>query len=282
VIERDVLRTADVYTWLGCQGATARQLGCNQSTVSRRSREVSRFETLCSAWDQQTFLQLERQVHQGWRFRKGSDLRVHAYRWINLPLHWHLPGSWVANPLEVSLTRVDPLELLRLQVIDALLAPWPLVAGLDRSQFELMPVYVTPLLLLAPRGSALSRETGLSGRDIAHASSLGALEFVPPTAADCSRHLDAQLFGAAAPGHTTSGRTGDPQRHHRYWGTPLTPLVRPDLMALDYQIPLSYGEFLVCRRAWAGHAEILRLLQAVRRALAQLPLDGCRETLLVS
>jgi len=268
VIEIDVLRVADVYAWLGCQAITARHLGCDQSTVSRRSRQVSPLETLRSSLDQQTFLQLERQVHQLWRFRSGRDLRVHAFRWLNRPLQRQLPASWVANPMEVSLTRIDPLELLQRRVIDALLAPWPLVADLDDTEFSLLPLYATPLLLLAPRDGLLSRETGLSGRDIARASRLEALDFVPATAVDCSRHLDAQLFGAVPLAAT------DPSPDHRYWGTPLTPLVRTDLVPLAVQAPVSYSEFLVCRREWRDHAEILRLQQAVSRTLELLPLDG--------
>lgn len=269
MIEIDVLRVADVYAWLGCQSITARQLGCDQSTVSRRSRQVRSLETSLSSLDQQTFLQLERQVHQLWRFCSGRDLRVHAYRWLNPQLQRQLPASWVANPAEVSLTRIDPLELLQLRVIDALLAPWPLVAGLDHSVFFLLPLYSTPLLLLAPRDGVLSRGMGLSGRDIACASRLEALDFIPVSVADCSRHLDAELFGAHAP------TTPDPARDQRYWGTPLTPLARADLVPLAVQAPVTYSEFLVCRREWCDHAEILRLQQAVSRTLELLPLDGC-------
>lgn len=276
MIELDVLRIADFYAWLGCQKTTAQRLGCNQSTVSRRAREISRLGASLRSENQPDFLHLERRLHQCWRFRSGRDLRVHSYRWINPPLHRHLPTSWCSNPAVVSVTRTAPLELLGAHVIDALLAPAPVVADLDRSRFALVPLYLTPLLLLAPAGSTLSRETGLSDGDIATASRLGALDFVPATAAACSRHLDEQLF--AAPRSVEVDPDPRPEAEQRldcrYWGTSLTPLVRPTLVVLDYQTPVSYSEFLVCRREWREHAEMLRLLEAVRQALAVLPLDG--------
>lgn len=276
MLELDVLGTADVYTWLGCQKLTARRLGCNQSTVSRRAREADRLGSLRSGCGQEDFLGLERRVHQCWRFSKARDLRVHAYRWINLQLHRALPESWLLNPPEVSVTRVEPLALLGQRVIDALLAPWPVVAGLDQAVFALMPLYSTPLLLLAPSSSPLSQETTLSARDVATASRFGTLDFVPAAAVDCGRHLDAQLFDGSPARHGTDADAvaADPSIPPRYWGTPLTPLLRPDLVALDYRTSIVYSEVLVCRRDWVEHAELQRLLRAIRQALTRLPIAG--------
>lgn len=273
MLELEVLRAADVYAWFGCQKLTAQRLGCNQSTVSRRAREVGRLGLLRSEWGELDVLGLERRVHQRWRFSKATDLRVHAYRWINPTLRRQLPESWLLNPPEVSVTRVEPVVLLAERLIDALLAPWPLVADLDQAEFALIPLYSAPLLLLAPRGGQLCHDTALSVGDVAGGSRFGTLDFVPGAAVDCSRHLDQQLFAAAPAGGRSeaAAQTAEARIDQRYWGMPLTPLVRPDLVALDYRPPVSYSELLVCRREWSEHAELLRLLAAIRRALVTLP-----------
>lgn len=216
-----------------------------------------------SSIEDKDFLWLERGVHQSWRFARATELRLHAYRWIQPLLRGNLPESWRLNPPEVSVTPVCPLELLDQHVIDALLAPWPLVAGLDRTRFTLFPVYVSPMLLLAPvSGGLLVGETGLRGGEIAAATRLASLPFVPPAAWDCTQHLDRQLFGAAdaAPEAAVVGT--------RYWGVALTPLIRGDLVVLDYAMPISYGEFLVCLRDWSEHGQLQRLLNEIRRTLA--------------
>lgn len=285
MIEIERLRIADFYAWLGCQDAAAVELGCNQSTVSRRSREAAGLAGVSSRVEQADFLQLERRVHQCWRFSRSCDLRLHAYRWTNHLLRSRLPEPWRLNPVEVSVTPCSPVRLLQDHVIDALLAPWPVVADLDAQRFELVPVYVTPLVLLTAPAAPLACERGLSRRDIASLSTLGRLDFVPPVAADCSHHLDQHIFGASssAPAEAShqaasdaafSGRADgsaagmqNAARPQRYWGTPLTPLIRPDLISLPYPTPVAYSEFLVCLKEWRDHAEIDRLLSAVRRSL---------------
>jgi hypothetical protein len=270
MIEIERLRIADFYAWLGCQNAAAAELGCNQSTVSRRAREAASLADATSRIDQADFLQLERQVHQCWRFSRGCDLRLHAYRWTNHLLRARLPEPWRLNPIEVSVTPSSPLQLLEDHVIDALLAPWPVVAELDPQRFALVPVYFTPLVLLTSSAAPLALERGLSHRDIASLSTLGRLEFVPQVAADCSHHLDQQMFGTSPSGPSQGGsaaRIQDGARPQRYWGTPLTPLIRPDLTSLPYATPVTYSEFLVCLREWQDHAEIDHLLSAVRRLL---------------
>jgi hypothetical protein len=48
----------------------------------------------------------------------------------------------------------------------------------------------------------------------------------------------------------------------------LTPLIRSDLVALPYEIPIGYGEFLVCLQDWSGHGQMERLLAMIRRVMA--------------
>lgn len=265
MLDLDTLRIADLYAWFGCQATTAQELGCNQSTVSRRARQANRLRPRRRSWDQEDFLLLERQVYQCWRFAKGRELRVHAYRWINPVLREHLPDSWLLNPPRISATRLCPIQLLQEHVIDALLAPGPLVADLDPERFDLVPVYSAPLQLLAASGSVLACETGWSAADIAGSSVLAGLDFVPTGAAQCSRELDAALFDTGATRTEELARVA--ALPHRYWGMPLTPLVVPGLTAVDYPSPLPYREILVVLREWRHHLEIGRLLQTVRHRL---------------
>jgi len=263
MLDPDRLRVADYDQWLGCQQIAAAQLGCNQSTVSRRAGEVRHLAATRSSIEGKDFLSLERGVHQRWRFARAKELRLHGYRWIQPLLRGQLPESWRLNPPDVSLTPVCPLRLLDNHVIDALLAPWPLVADLDRSRFALFPVYVSPMLLLvAPAtAEALVGETGLRGCEIAAATRLAPLPFVPPEAWDCSEHLDRQLFGPVDPAPEA------PVAGSRYWGMALTPLIRGDLAVLNYAMPISYGEFLVCLQNWSEHGQLQQLLAAVRHSL---------------
>lgn len=262
MLDPDRLRVADFYEWLGCQQIAAVQLGCDQSTVSRRAREARQLAAIHSSIEQKDFLCLERGVHQSRRFARATELRLHGYRWIHPLLGGNLPEAWRLNPAQVSVTQACPLQLLENHVIDALLAPWPVVAGLDRGRFALFPIYFTPMLVLAPAADSLASETGLRGSEIASATRLSSLPFVPPSAWDCTRHLDEQMFGEATPvaQETVAG--------NRFWGMALTPLIRTDLAVLSDEIPISYGEFLVCLQDWSEHAQIQRLLAAIRRALA--------------
>jgi hypothetical protein len=46
----------------------------------------------------------------------------------------------VSNPLERSITEAPALRLLEDRVIDALCAPYPMITGLDREKFALLPL----------------------------------------------------------------------------------------------------------------------------------------------
>lgn len=257
----DTLRTADYYEWLGCGKRVGRRLGCHQSTVCRRWHEVSTLDGLNLAGERQNLLNLERALHQSWRFTKASDLRVHLYRWSHHLLAACLPAGWMANPQDLSVTRRSPLDLLEARILDAACLPAPLIDQLNPDRFTVIPLYSSPLFLLSPADAALSQEQHLSSTDIVAATSLGLLDFVPPEASRCSRWLDSQLFTGSG-SDPTPPAVPPPGFAARYWGMALTPLICEDLRILDWQVPFRYAEFLVLLPEWREHGCIQALLQA--------------------
>ncbi len=175
------------------------------------------------------------------------------YLWINRLLKEHLPVAWTSNPLELSTTVAPALQLLGDRVIDALCAPYPMIAAVDRDRFALVPLYSTSLVLLARSECLLTKERGLSLRDVELATRPGALGFVPAEVGSCSAKVDQQIFSA-------SGEV-ESRRDHRYWGTSLSSF--NGLKVLDYSLSAPYAEFLVVLKEWQEHAQILSLLQAI-------------------
>ena len=206
-------------------------------------------------------LEMERVIHQKWRFHQGEDLRLHVFRWSNHLIAKHAVARWRLNPAEVSATKRPVLELLERRVIDAACAPYPLIATADKGIFACLPLYRSCLQVMTNKNFDITHEKGLYSGDIATKTVLGTLQFVPPEAAHCSAHLDAIFFDAGESDKTTTRMPG------RYWGTPLTPLVIPDLSPLDYVTSIPYEEYLVVRKEWAGHPHVSTLHQTIKQSM---------------
>ncbi len=267
MIDLDSLRIVDCYQWLNCGRTAAKQLNCDQSTVSRSWKRAQWLFESASATEDLQYVDLERRVHQCWRFTKGRDLRVHMFSWTNGLVKPNLPDSWVSNPLAMSTTAAPALQLLGDRVIDALCAPYPMVFDVNPEKFALIPLYSSSLVLLAPSDCVLSRERNLSHLDVCSMTRLGTLDFVPVEASSCSAKVDGQLFSSV------ESCEGEPV--HRYWGTTLTPLVRRDLEVVDYVLSAPYMEYLVVLREWQEHGATLSLLRAIGEGLAGPSTQQC-------
>jgi hypothetical protein len=276
MLKLETLRIADAYTWLGSGSSAANYVSCNQSTVSRKLREVEEVLHWRNGDGAGSLLAMERRVHQHWRFSKQSDLRLHVYPWTHCAVKTSLTSGWRVNPSDVSVTKKSVLGLLQARVIDALCAPFPLVASIDRQDFGLFPLFTTSLHLLCDSGSSLAQERALTASDIGFASRFGALTFVPHEATDCSKRRDSQLF---------SGSCSDVSRPcatSRYWGTPLTPLVLKNLKILDYEPVGVYSEYLVVLNEWQSHPCILQLLRDLTKSIqSSSALETVRDLLAV-
>jgi hypothetical protein len=255
----ETLRAADYYEWWASGKTAATQLRCNQSTISRRYRSVMQPLKKGEVRGAYSLIAMERKVSQHWRFSRELDLRLHLYRWTNQLTRRRLPPYWQVNPGEISVTKKPVVELLKSRVIDAFCAPYPLIAELDLDQFSLLPLYSTPLCLLADAADDLTQERCLTSSDIRLGSRLGRLDFVPEEAHRCSRTIDAQIF-ADGDGLNVNPIT-------RYWGTTLTPLVRADLAVLDHPVAVTYTEFLVVLPEWKEHSCTVHLVDQLSQCL---------------
>jgi DNA-binding transcriptional LysR family regulator len=195
VLELESLTLADTYEWLGTGSAAAEYLCCNQSTISRSIQKFRRLEKDLKESDCIDLLYQERSIHQRLRFAKGSQLRLHAYQWSNYVIRTHIPAEWTINPIAVSSTKKDVIDLIIDRKIDAAFLPYPLIADVNTTWIECIPILRSQLQLFTREGSSLSLERNLSRNDISSNTTLRALDFVPKVATECSKHIDASLFG---------------------------------------------------------------------------------------
>ena len=261
MLEVDSLRIVDAYEWLGTGEAAGKFLFLSQSTVSRSIKQFRVLSDRIKQYNCTELLEMERVIHQKWRFHQGEDLRVHAFRWSNHLVAKHSLARWRLNPVGVSVTKKSALELLERRVIDAVCAPYPLIATADKGIFACLPLYRSCLQVMTDETFDMAQEKGLYPGDIATKTVLATLPFVPPEAAHCSAQLDAICFDADQSEKTTMRMPA------RYWGTPLTPLAMPDLYPLDYVTSIPYEEYLVVRKEWAGHPHVSALRQTINQSM---------------
>jgi hypothetical protein len=261
MIDFESLAIADIYDWLGTGNSTGDYLCINQSTVSRNQKQFKALSNQLEKVNCLNLLSMERLIHQTWRLEQGRNLRLHAFRWMNDLLAEQSLEGWKLNPRSVSRTKKAVINLLEDRIIDAACAPFPLVASVDTEIFAITPLYRSRLQVLTDAAFGLVHEKGLRHTDIAAMTTPIHLPFVPEEAIQCSAQLDEMQFA--------SGRANPtPSKHAcRYWGMPLTPLIVPNLRALDYDTSTPYEEFLVVRKEWADHPRVSALRQNLIKSL---------------
>ena len=170
------LEALDLLVWLGRGAAVAQRLGCDQSTISRRSRQCQqvfnlRLRRQQTGWDvsrNDPLLQLEREVHQLYRLRQGRQLRLDASLLAAPLLRSGAPQGWIAGDLD-RLGWRRPLQLLQERILDA----WVTAMGQELRQLEggpfcTIPLARTPLQLAGQPGHPLLHQGRLQLHDVRH------------------------------------------------------------------------------------------------------------------
>lgn len=154
MVSEEELQALDFLVWFGTGRAAAEQAGTNQSTISRRVRQVlSTFQlslkrqhgTVRIRGRHRDLLTLQRRVHQGRRLlgRGAMRLAVDALAWplmtpTALPA-WHLGRSDHLDP-------AGRMDLLRDHVLEAWIGPIPTVGPFAGAGDEGIGMRIFPLL----------------------------------------------------------------------------------------------------------------------------------------
>jgi len=174
MIPVEELDALDLLIWLGRGSDAADRLGCNQSTVSRRSKHCLQVFDLrlhrnrdgdpCTR--SHDLLHLERQVHQLHRLRRNCNLRLDASLLAAPLLQGALPDGWMVGHLD-ELGWQRPLQLLQERILDA----WITGMGQELRPGVLnglccLPLLSTPLLLASQPDHPLQGQGQLRHSDL--------------------------------------------------------------------------------------------------------------------
>jgi hypothetical protein len=279
VISLDCLATLDHLIWLRTGQRAAEALACAQATVSRNSRkclEVFDLELVRSRGEWRligdtTLINLERSVHQQWRWSRDLTLRLEAQ-------HWSAPGLAgleLANWQRGNFNQLDyeqPLALLEDGVIDAWLcsAPdAPVRDGLAALRLTTMPMH-----LMVPVGHPLANR-----RDAIDWDELLPYPVLPLP--DGSFPIFERVLGEC-------GLLPTPQRTQAMkqapwfgevpleamligYSSPLTlPLFGDSWVRLPQRLPVEVGDVLMVREAYRDHPRTQGLFNLLIDHLSQL------------
>ncbi|MEY3544660.1 MAG: hypothetical protein RLZZ247_817 [Cyanobacteriota bacterium] len=161
MISLDALAALDHLIWLRTGQRAAEALDCAQATVSRNSRkcleifglELARSRGEWRLIGDSQLLNLERSVHQQWRWSRDHTLRLEAQ-------HWSAPGLEgleLANWQRGNFNQLDyeqPLALLQDGVIDAWICSAP--DAPVRDGLSALRLTTMPMNLMVPIGHPLA------------------------------------------------------------------------------------------------------------------------------
>lgn len=260
VVTTEQLEALDLTLWLGTEQLAAQRLGCNQSTISRRSHDVKRrFQVKRLRGDlplsralapANPLLAMERQVHQLHRWRKGGRLRIEADAWT-APLLSALPNRWMRGTLDgLGVDRL--LGLLRARVIDA----WLTCSSHDLPpandpDLQVIGLARLPLLVVAHPRHPLVGCTNLQPHDLACFPSLAMADHLYPRFAVAMRAQG--LWNQLVPMQryqesSWEGLTAD--QLTLAYANALSLLPHPQLKPLNHPSPLSPTWSWWCATIW--------------------------------
>jgi hypothetical protein len=268
MLDPEGLFSLDALVWLQSGDRAGAFLSANQSTISRRSRDCLRRLGIslqqCAPCQpdhpMQELLQMERQLHQLYRFRGGGPLRLFANYWVRSRLLEPLPAGWLAPPSDPVRPHPDPLGLLKARIADAALLSGPEVRDLDRRTWLVVDLACLPLEILVPSSSALARERGLGSGDLENLPALTFSPIVPLAVQSAMARLYSSLTGESGPAGDSALRGQQP-----CIATSFTRHLWPGYVPLDITLPIPASDHLVMLAELPWEARFDALLAHLRQ-----------------
>ena len=278
MLSQEELESLDFLQWLGTGALAARQLCCNQATVSRHA--VHGQKTLGISLQRQPsgtygvtgndrLLRLERQVHQVARFLGRRPLRLHLITGKG-HLSMGLPPGWCSNPPCPLEYQVDGAALLDGYVLDACIMQRPQVASLDFQRYCVVELLNSPLFLVTNGAHALTQDKGITAADLASQAQLIHLNVLPVATRLATEQLHASLIGEqrqVAPQLVKAAYLAECPITAKVYYVNALGLGLQDRVCIDFDVKYTTSDYLVILRENMESPGIQLLLDELRLAL---------------
>ncbi len=279
VVSLESLDCFDVLIWLRSGAAAAQRLGLTQSTVSRNVRSVSRLFNITAQkangeWQTSgdtTLLNLERVVHQNYRWTTGRALRIEA-QYYSGPLFCNtLPQGWQVGNFDF-LEVHTPLQHLRTGVIDVWIGCYPDIPDADDEDLVCFDLTRLPTRLVVSAGhplAAMGNSVRLS--DIRNYPSLALPDGAFPRVQAVLQDLGLWNLPIDVKRYDIEKWEGRIEDLIVGYATCFTiDYFQTSQVFLPIAIPLVVGDSLIVRRDFADHPRFLELLHYLKGKALQL------------
>lgn len=272
----ELLQALDYLLWLGAEAQAAELAHCNQSTICRRAKQAAQVFSLNllkrnHEWrtsKNSNLLNLERHVHQLYRFTSNHLLRLESDHWAGKKFAPHLPANWLhGQPRRIGINR--PMQLLQERILDTWISctKADLPARSD-STYQVFELASTPLQLACATNHPLAQCGQLSINDLIQFPSLSLPSYLYP-------RFSEQLRSKGLWNDETIMRS-----HHfdRWEGRAMTSLStipvnslstdsRAQLITLEINLEIDDCIAVVVLKDNSEHPAIHQLLEALQRWL---------------
>lgn len=282
MVRLEELEALDLLVWLQSGNTAAAVSGTNQSTICRRAHRAldcfqAELRRHSGAWQVLTplapLLDLQRQIHQHWRFKVGRRLRLNAPAWSRAALGGcSLPG-WITTPEDGPLVCENPLELLRAQVIDACLLTPTQLAGQPQADLALFDLYDSRVDLHLIGGGEPETPASISpqaAQDLLIHSRLQLQPFLPSSCCLSSHQRFEQLrrdLGLDRSDTLAVRRRGGDASPRLAFLTPLMARGLGELRPLPLPLEWPYRESLAVLRSSADRPAVQALVETLQHQL---------------
>lgn len=275
----ELLQALDDMIWLGSEAQAAALSHCNQSTICRRAKQAAEIFSLHVAkinheWRitrNSNLLNLERHVHQLFRFQSNCRLRIESDHWVGQGFTNSLPDGWIhGKPRRIGIEK--PIRLLKERVIDAWISST--ISDLPADDDPILRVFQMaqmPVEIACAHDHPLASTRRLSSDDLLQFPSLALPSHLYP-------NFSTQMQSKGLWNESSAMRSYDfNQWEARAMGSLITIPVNvlsthtnAQLRCLDFDIGINDCFALVVRRDLAEQAAVHALHEAMHQWLAQV------------
>jgi hypothetical protein len=280
LISVDEFDCLDLLLWLRSGAAVRQRLGFSQSKISRAVRRVSDLYGVFpvrrdGGWivvGDTTLVDLQRRVHQEYRWTSGRPLRLEGHFHSAALFSDSSPEGWIKGNFDFLEVHA-PLQCLRNGVIDAWIGLFPDVPEQGDQDFCCVHLTQMPLhLVVAKNHPLLALEHQVTLEDVKHypslalpdnafprlqvqMQSLGLWQLPIPLKRYKSDKCEGRVMGSDMVGYVTSSTPGN---------------YNPPQVILPIRLPVEVGDVLVVRREYEMHPRFAELVQYLKGRSVEL------------